>query len=79
MKRLCERLRDALDHDHVAILMIDGSDSHWTVAYKVTDKTIRLIDSIGMNYLLRSRCTFRPTQKGHQLFRDEVILLRRES
>jgi len=77
-RQLCERLRDALEDDHVAILMIDGSYSHWTVAYEVTDKTIRLLDSTGMKYLLRSRCTFIPTSKGHQLFRDEIILVRRQ-
>lgn len=78
-RRLCESLRDALEDDHVAILMLDGVYSHWTVAYEVTDKTIKLRDSTGMKYLLRSSCTLKPTRTGHCLFRNEIILLRRDT
>lgn len=79
IRQLCECLREALEDDQVALLMIDGCYSHWTVAYRVTEKTIRLLNSTGIKYLLRSSCTLTPTRTGHRLAKNEIILLRRVS
>src|SRR4029079_14878284 len=44
----------ALDGQSVAILGLDGAERHWTLAYAVTERTLRLADSCGLRVILRA-------------------------
>lgn len=71
-------LASRLDGDCVAILGLSGHHEHWTVAYRVTDRTIRLFDSDLVQVLTRSRCSLHSTRVPHQIDPDEVIFISRE-
>lgn len=70
-------LSDKLNNGHVAILGLSGRHEHWTVAYRVTRKTVRLFDSDFIRILLRSQCSIRSNKVPHQIDPEDVILLRR--
>lgn len=70
-------LSDKLNNGHVAILGLSGRHDHWTVAYRVTRKTVRLFDSDFMRILLRSQCSIRSNKVPHQIDPEDIILLRR--
>ena len=70
-------LQEELSKGNVAIVGLSGHLAHWTVAYRITDKSVRLADSDGLKVLLRSRCSLRPTRRLYQLWPDEVIILSR--
>lgn len=70
-------LRRVLDERQVAIIGLSGRHDHWTVAYQITERTIRLFDSDSMKLLQRARCSLRNPQTPHQIDPDEIILVRR--
>jgi hypothetical protein len=71
-------LADALDGQQVAILGLGGTHSHWTVAIRVTSRTIRLFDSDRMVLLHRARCTTGRDASKVQL-RSVVLIGRRDA
>ena len=75
--QLWDTLRSELDAEQVAIFAIEGVYAHWTVAYRLTPKRIRLLDSGHRQMLLRSRCTLRPTEVRFRIVPREIMLLRR--
>lgn len=72
-----EALRTRLDRGYVAIIGLSGADEHWTVAYAISDKLIRLLDSEDRRVLRRSRCTTYRGKTRVQLDPSAVILLKR--
>ncbi|TIL33943.1 hypothetical protein [Mesorhizobium sp.] len=72
-------LGEGLDQNQnqVAIIGLSGRHEHWTVAYRMTKKTIRLFDSDSMKVLLRSRCSLRSPRFPYQIDPAEIILIRR--
>jgi hypothetical protein len=71
-------LNKVVGPNRVAILSIEGIISHWTVAYAVTPKTIRLFDSDGQRALLRSSCAIASTRKRFQLDPRGVVFIERK-
>ena len=71
-------LQGELSHKQVAILGVSGADEHWTVAYAVTDKVIRLVDSQNWSVLRRGRCTTKPARTRFRLDPAAIVLVRRK-
>ncbi len=71
-------LRAEIGKGNIAIFGIWGRRAHWTVAYKITEKSIRLADSDNLKLLRRSRCTLRPTQTLCQFYPNDTIILSRQ-
>ncbi len=61
----------------VAIVGLSGVDDHWCVVYRVTPKTLQLLDSSGETRINRSRCTVRPTSTRYCLELGEILLIER--
>jgi hypothetical protein len=61
----------------VAIIGITGADDHWCVVYRVTPKTLRVLDSSGRSCIRRSRCTVRTARTRYCLELDEILLIER--
>jgi hypothetical protein len=61
----------------VAIVGITGATDHWCVVYRVTPKTLWLLDSDGWTYMRRSRCTVRSSQTRYCLEVGEILLIER--
>ena len=61
----------------VAIIGITGADDHWCVVYRVTPKTLRLLDSAGRSCIRRSRCTVRTSSTRYCLELGEILLIER--
>jgi hypothetical protein len=72
-----ERLSSIVDKTTVAILLLEGRCSHWTVLYDINPRKIRLIDSSHRRELARSRCTLRPTKKLYLLKLSATIAISR--
>ncbi|MCA0012881.1 hypothetical protein LB561_09970 [Mesorhizobium sp. B292B1B] len=70
-------LREGLRGNQVAIIGLSGRHDHWTVAYRMTARTIRLFDSDSMKVLQRARCSLRDRRVPYQIDPDEIILIRR--
>jgi hypothetical protein len=70
-----EALRDQLDGSRVAIVMLTGLKDHWTVAYNVSDTTIRLFDSGDRHTLHRTRCTLQTTRTRFRLHLKSLLLI----
>ena len=62
----------------VAIIGITGADDHWCVVYRVTPKTLRLLDSSGRSCIRRSRCTVRTARTRYCLELSEHLELELE-
>ncbi len=77
MTPIWSALQEALDGSSVAILGLAGRHHHWTVAYQVSDRQMRLQDSGKLKVLLRSRCTSAAAERRDVLSPENVILLRR--
>lgn len=71
-------LRTELGKGNIAIFGMWGRRAHWTVAYKITEKSIRLVDSDNLKLLRRSRCTLRSTQTLCQFYPEDTIILSRQ-
>jgi hypothetical protein len=80
-ERTIARLWATLDREVgpacVAIIGITGADDHWCVVYRVTPKTLRLLDSSGRSCIRRSRCTVRTVRTRYCLELGEVLLIER--
>ncbi|RWO88559.1 hypothetical protein [Mesorhizobium sp.] len=74
---LWRALAEGLDDNQVAIIGLSGRHDHWTVAYRMTARTIRLFDSDSMKVLQRARCSLRDPRVPYQIDPDEIILIRR--
>jgi hypothetical protein len=61
----------------VAIVGITGATDHWCVVYRVTPKTLWLLDSSGQSRISRSRCTVRSTKTRYCLEVSEILLIER--
>jgi hypothetical protein len=79
LSHLWEALAQELHSGAVAIVTTEGRHDHWTVAYQVTPRTLRLLDSSRRRFLRQSHCTVVETKTKYHLLADEIILLRRAS
>jgi len=66
-----------LDGKSVAIVGLDGIERHWTVAFKVTERTLRVADSSGLRVIFRAQCTVGHTSLRYQLRSSEVLVITR--
>ena len=78
LRGLWRGLCRALDGTSIAIIGLGGSETHWTVAYAATERTLRVADSCGSRMLFRSQCTAGRTSMRHRLRPSEVLVIRRE-
>jgi hypothetical protein len=62
----------------VAIVGITGATDHWCVVYRVTPKTLWLLDSSGQTRISRSRCTARSTSTRYCLDSSDILLIERK-
>jgi hypothetical protein len=70
-------LNEEVGSNCVAIVGLSGVDDHWCVVYRVTPKTLHLLDSSGQTRISRSRCTVRPTSTRYRLELGEILLIER--
>jgi len=61
----------------VAIVGLAGAANHWCVVYRVTPKTLWLLDSSGQTRIYRSRCTVRSSRTHYCLEAGEILLIER--
>jgi hypothetical protein len=61
----------------VAIVGITGVTDHWCVVYRLTPKTLWLLDSSGQSRISRARCTVRATRTRYCLAVSEILLVQR--
>ncbi len=61
----------------VAIVGLTGASDHWCVVYRVTPKTLWLLDSSGQACISRSRCTVQPSRTHYCLDVSEILLIKR--
>src|SRR3954462_8538848 len=66
-----------LDGKSVAIVGLDGIERHWTGAFKVTERTLRVADSSGLRVIFRAQCTVGHTSLRYQLRPSDVLVVRR--
>src|SRR3954468_21089581 len=67
LRGLWRGLCRALDGQSVAIVGLDGIERHWTVGYAITERTLRVADSCGLQMIFRSQCTIGTTRVRYQL------------
>ena len=77
LPHLWAALNEELGPTCVAIIGLSGVDDHWCVVYRVTPKTLHLLDSSGQTRIYRSRCTVRPSRTRYCLEAGEILLIRR--
>ena len=78
LEGLWRRLQDDIGRKQVALLGISGAHEHWTVAYAITPKVMRLVDSQNWRVLMRDRCTTQPARTRFRLDPAAIILVRRK-
>lgn len=61
----------------VAIVGVTGATDHWCVVYRVTSKTLWLLDSSGQTRMNRSRCTTRSCRTRYCFDVSEILLIER--
>jgi hypothetical protein len=80
-QRTLPHLWSALDQELgpacVAVVGITGATDHWCVVYRVTPKTLWLLDSSGQTRISRSRCTVRTARTRYCLDPSEILLIER--
>jgi hypothetical protein len=80
-QRTLPHLWTALDEEVgptcVAIIGLAGLTDHWCVVYRVSPKTLWLLDSSGQSRINRSRCTVRSTSTHYCLEAGEILLIKR--
>jgi hypothetical protein len=72
---LCSALAERTKQGCVAIIGIAGAEEHWCVVYKVTGRSLSVLDSSGRAYLRRTRCTMSRTKDRYRLHPSEVLLV----
>jgi len=70
-------LQEELGPTCVALVGITGATDHWCVVYRVTPKTLWLLDSAGRTRIRRSRCTMRSSQVRYSLVLGQILLIER--
>ena len=70
-------LEDELGPTCVALVGITGVTDHWCVVYRVTPKTLWLLDSAGLTRIHRSRCTVGPSHVRYSLVLGQILLIER--
>jgi hypothetical protein len=61
----------------IAIIGITGATDHWCIVYRVTFKSLWLLDSSGQTRISRSRCTVQAIQTRYCLEVSGVLLIER--
>ncbi|WP_201862676.1 hypothetical protein [Microvirga soli] len=61
----------------MALIGITGTTDHWCVVYRVTPKTLWLLESSGQMRINRSRCTTVLTRTCYCLDASEILLIER--
>ncbi|MBD2747776.1 hypothetical protein IC232_13815 [Microvirga sp. BT688] len=74
---LWDALNRRVGHTCVAIIGVNGATDHWCVVYRVTPRTLWLLDSSGQSRIHRSRCTVRLTTTRYCLDSNEILLIER--
>ncbi len=77
LPHLWAALNEELGPTCVAIIGLSGVDDHWCVVYRITAKTLWLLDSSGQTRIYRSRCTVRSTSTRYCLGAGEILLIKR--
>ncbi len=77
LPHLWAALNEEVGPNCVAIVGLSGVDDHWCVVYRVTPRTLQLLDSSGQTRIRRSRCTVRPTATRYCLELGEILLIER--
>lgn len=78
LPHLWAALDQELKRSCVAIVWITGATDHWCVVYRVTPKTLWLLDSDGCTYMRRSPCTVQTTRTRYCLEVGEILLIERQ-
>ena len=76
--RLFRGLSTALSPTSVAIFSVQGRMSHWTVATRVGDKHVFLLDSGHLKRFRRSHCTVGEGEGLHSLTPEEIVIVARQ-
>jgi hypothetical protein len=76
---LVQTLNDRIGSSCIAITMMREKIWHWTVIIRVTDKTVFLFDSDGVNSIRIENCSVRKSDKRYQLNARETVFLRGET
>ena len=61
----------------MALIGITGATDHWCAVYRVTPKTLWLLDSAGRTQIRRSRCTVRASRTRYCLELGQILLIER--
>ncbi len=77
LPQLWSGLSQELTPTCVAVIGISGAADHWCVVYRVTAKTLWLLDSSGQTRIYRSRCTVRSSRTRYCLEAGEILLIER--
>ncbi len=75
LPHLWAALNEELGPTCVAIIGLSGVDDHWCVVYRVSPKTLWLLDSSGQTRISRSRCTVRSSRTRYCLEAGEILLI----
>ncbi len=77
LPQLWSDLSQELTPTCVAVIGITGAADHWCVVYRITAKTLWLLDSSGQTRIYRSRCTVRSSRTRYCLEAGEILLIKR--
>ena len=77
LPQLWSDLSQELTPTCVAIVGLGGVADHWCVVYRVTPKTLWLLDSSGQTRIFRSRCTVQSSRTLYRLEAGEILLIKR--
>ncbi len=77
LPRLWSGLSRELKPSCVAVIGITGAAEHWCVVYRVTAKTLWVLDSSGRTRIRRSQCTVRASRTRYCLEAGETLLIAR--
>ena len=62
------------EEGRIALLGMTGKHQHWTIVLKVSDKSLKLADSMGLKRLIKSDCSIDETTT-HTLWPTQTYLL----
>ena len=77
LAQLWSGLLQELNPTCVAVIGISGAADHWCVVYRVTAKTLWVLDSSGRTRIRRSQCTVRASRTRYCLEAGETLLIAR--
>jgi len=76
--RLLRAMSAALSPTSVAIFSVAGRMSHWTVATRIGDNHLFLLDSGDLKRFRRSHCTVAEVDGRYSIAPNEVVIVARE-